>query len=223
MLIITGARDEAGGDPASLAKRIPGATVEHRCGSRFNDGTSRFHPARHHILGDLSWTTRSRQSLQSLLLNVPASTATARQTDLVTQQPRIIPELYTSDFERCLAFYVGVVGFTVLYRRQAERFAYLSLAGADLMIEQTVDPDGQLLAGELIHPFGRGVNLQISVDEIATLYERLCALSSPIFRALEERWYRQNDEEIGVHQFVAMDPDGYLLRFSESLGHRQVS
>jgi catechol 2,3-dioxygenase-like lactoylglutathione lyase family enzyme len=149
--------------------------------------------------------------------------ATARQTGLVTQQPRIVPELYSFDFERSLAFYVGAVGFTVLYRREAERFAYLSLAGADLMIEQTVDPDGQLLAGEPIHPFGRGVNLQISVDAIATLYEKLCALGSPIFRTLEERWYQRNDEEVGVRQFVAMDPDGYLLRFSESLGKRQVS
>lgn len=140
--------------------------------------------------------------------------ATCR-TKPVTQSQMIIPELYCSDFERSLMFYVGIAGFRVVYRREGERFAYLSLNGADLMIEQTVEENRQLLAGEPIHPYGRGVNLQIIVDEIEDLYARFAAASSPIFRALEERWYRRKEEEVGVRQFVAMDPDGYLLRFSQ--------
>ena len=40
----------------------------------------------------------------------------------------------------------------------------------------------------------------------------------------EERWYRINvSEETGVHQFLVQDPDGYLLRFSQSLGRRLLS
>lgn len=131
------------------------------------------------------------------------------------QGQMIVPELYCSDFERSLMFYLGIVGFRVVYRREGERFAYLSLSGADLMIEQTVEVNRQLLAGEPIHPYGRGVNLQIFVDEIDDLYARFAAASSPIFRALEESWYQQKEEEVGVRQFVAMDPDGYLLRFSQ--------
>jgi catechol 2,3-dioxygenase-like lactoylglutathione lyase family enzyme len=135
----------------------------------------------------------------------------------------IVPELYCSDFGKSLAFYVGVVGFTVTYRRGEERFAYLSLGGADLMIEQTTSTERELLAGEALYPYGRGVNLQISVDEVQDLFERLTAAGSPIFRTLEERWYQRIDEEVGVRQFVAMDPDGYLLRFSQSIGQRPLS
>jgi lactoylglutathione lyase len=141
----------------------------------------------------------------------------------VPPSPMIVPELYCSNFERTLAFYVGVVGFTAVYQREEERFAYLSLAGADLMIEQTTETERTLLADEPVHPYGRGVNLQISVDEIQDLFARITTAGSPIFRTLEERWYQRNDDEVGVRQFVAMDPDGYLLRFSQSIGQRRAS
>ncbi|WP_156899359.1 hypothetical protein [Pleomorphomonas koreensis] len=40
---------------------------------------------------------------------------------------------------------------------------------------------------------------------------------------MEERWYRQKDEEAGNRQFVLVDPDGYLLRFFTNLGRRPTS
>jgi hypothetical protein len=42
----------------------------------------------------------------------------------------------------------------------------------------------------------------------------------PLFFGPEERCYRADTEEIGVHQFLVQDPDGYLLRFSQPLGRR---
>ena len=134
--------------------------------------------------------------------------------------PRIVPELYCSDFSRSLAFYTDGLGFVVRYSRVEERFAYLDLDGAELMIEQTVSPERTLVAAELDAPFGRGVNLQIDVDDVDTLHARVQAAGARTFWPLEERWYRAGEREIGVRQFVASDPDGYLLRFAQQLGER---
>jgi catechol 2,3-dioxygenase-like lactoylglutathione lyase family enzyme len=165
-------------------------------------------------VGDRPDTDRAEGRRDAWIRDERVARATCRG-ELVTQGQMIVPELYCSDFERSLMFYVRIAGFRVVYQRERERFAYLSRNGADLMIEQTVEVDRQLLAGEPIHPYGRGVNLQIIVDEIEDLYARFAAASSPIFRELEEHWYERNEEEVGVRQFVAMDPDGYLLRFAQ--------
>jgi catechol 2,3-dioxygenase-like lactoylglutathione lyase family enzyme len=135
-------------------------------------------------------------------------------------RPRIVPEFYCSDFPRSLHFYVSVLGFAVRYDRPEERFAYLDLNGAELMIEQTMDLSRTFLAGPAQYPFGRGVNLQIEVEDADLLYARVQAANSPIFLPLEDRWYRLEEEESGNRQFVVMDPDGYLLRFWHSLGTR---
>lgn len=39
-------------------------------------------------------------------------------------------------------------------------------------------------------------------------------------RHREERWYERDADAIGVRQFAVQDPDGYLLRFSQTLGVR---
>lgn len=39
---------------------------------------------------------------------------------------------------------------------------------------------------------------------------------------LEEKWYRQNDKLLGEKNFLVMDPDGYLLRFIEDLGEKEI-
>ncbi len=135
---------------------------------------------------------------------------------------KIVPELYCSDFPRSLHFYTEILGFSVRYVRQEERFAYLDLAGAALMIEQTVEDARTLVAGDMDYPFGRGINLQISIDDVDALYARAQAAGSRIFLPLEERWYRRHADEVGNRQFVVMDPDGYLLRFAQDLGARPM-
>ena len=71
-------------------------------------------------------------------------------------------------------------------------------------------------------PFGRGMNLQMEVADVDALYLRVEQSGVVITVPLEERWYRQNEIELGNRQFVAADPDGYLLRFFTSLGARPV-
>jgi catechol 2,3-dioxygenase-like lactoylglutathione lyase family enzyme len=130
----------------------------------------------------------------------------------------LVPELICSDIERSLHFYVSMLGFTVLYARPEERFAYLEREGAQLMIEQ---PTGRaFLAGDLAHPFGRGINLQIRVSDVDALHARVYAAGLPLYLPLEEIWYRRDQVRLGNRQFIVQDPDGYLLRLYSDLGSR---
>ena len=133
---------------------------------------------------------------------------------------KLIPELYCSDFERSLAFYMKAAGFAVRYMRAEERFAFLERDGAQLMIEQPTDSARTWLAGPLAQPYGRGINLQIQVADVAAVHDSIRGAGAPVFVALEDKWYRRDDVMLGNRQFVAQDPDGYLLRFFQDLGSR---
>src|SRR2546423_9793189 len=103
---------------------------------------------------------------------------------------KMVPELSVSDFDRSFHFYVDLVGFKVLYTRPESAFAYLSLDGAELMIERT---SGTWSTGPLERPYGRGINFQIMVKDLAALHARLVAEGYPIMVPIEERWYRRDD------------------------------
>lgn len=132
----------------------------------------------------------------------------------------LVPEFYVSDFNRSLVFYRERLGFEVVYKRAGERFAFLEREGAQLMIEQTVDAARTWLAAEAVHPFGRGVSLQIRVGNVDALHASLESAGALFFVPLEEKWYRRDDVFVGNRQFVIQDPDGYLLRFYSDLGVR---
>ena len=127
----------------------------------------------------------------------------------------LVPELTCSDLAASTAFYCDILGFQVLYRR--EGFAYLELGGAQLMLEAET---GAWTTGERRHPFGRGINIQIMVDDIAALAARLAAAGVTLFRDTAANWYRANDIERGQIELLVQDLDGYLLRFAQSLGTR---
>src|SRR5689334_4939090 len=103
---------------------------------------------------------------------------------------KLVPELYCSDLERSLAFYVGLLEFAVEFRRTEERFAYLDRNGAEIMLEQPVGRT--FLTAELEHPYGRGVNLQIEVADVASLYAAVRASPWRVILELEDRWYRRD-------------------------------
>jgi hypothetical protein len=67
------------------------------------------------------------------------------------------------------------------------------------------------------------MNLQMETDAVDTLYAHVQKSRAQIFLAIEERWYRADDVELGNRQFVVQDPDGYLLRFFQSLGERKIA
>ena len=134
-------------------------------------------------------------------------------------QPKLIPELACSDIDRSLAFYTHVLGFGIVYARPEESFAYLNRGGAHLMLDQ-IGAGRTWSTGDLAHPYGRGVNLQIEVPDIDLLYAAVQSAAATIFLPIEDKWYRRDDVLVGNRQFIVQDPDGYLLRFFGDLGQR---
>ena len=134
--------------------------------------------------------------------------------------PPLVPELDVSDLDRSLAVYIDVLGFSCHVSRPEERFAYLVREGAHLMLEEAAGPGRRFHTAPLEHPFGRGMNLQIEVSDVDTLYAGVQQAGLGVVIPLEERWYRQDQAEAGNRQFVVADPDGYLLRFFRDLGRR---
>ena len=132
----------------------------------------------------------------------------------------LVPELDVTDLEASLAFYVGVLGFSVRYARPEERFAYLEREGAELMLEEAAGPGRRFRTAPLEHPYGRGMNLQIACSNVTRLHDTVVTASGDLVVPLETRWYRADDVERGNGQFVVADPDGYLLRFFGDLGER---
>src|SRR5690349_18007162 len=110
---------------------------------------------------------------------------------------RLVPELLVSDFAASLDFYVRLIGFVVKYDRPAEKFAYLDLGGAEIMIEQETD---FWLTAKREKPYGRGINLQIEVDDLDAVLARLSAAGIALFRPVEEAWYRAGDVYAGNRQ-----------------------
>lgn len=132
----------------------------------------------------------------------------------------ITPELKVLNFKESLDFYVGLVGFEILYERPENDFAMLGINGSRLMIEGLTEKSRTWKVGELERPFGRGMHFQIEVKDVDALYERFKDTNHPIFLEMEEKWYRANDMEVGNMQFLVQDPDGYLLRFFQDMGMR---
>lgn len=120
-----------------------------------------------------------------------------------------------------MAFYVDVLNFSISYQRKEEGFAFLTLGEAQLMIDE-IGKGRTWQTGELNYPLGRGINLQITVKSIDILLNHLKKHNIELFLDTEEKWYAKDTCEIGHRQFLVMDPDGYLLRFTEELGSRPL-
>jgi catechol 2,3-dioxygenase-like lactoylglutathione lyase family enzyme len=136
----------------------------------------------------------------------------------------LVPELIVSNFAQSLKFYTEVIGFKQLYGRPEEGFAFLNRNGAQLMIDQRSATGARdWVAAELEFPYGRGINLEIGVEDADILHDACKRQGAEIFLEMEEKWYRRDALLLGVRQFIVMDPDGYLLRLSQSLGTRPVT
>jgi catechol 2,3-dioxygenase-like lactoylglutathione lyase family enzyme len=129
----------------------------------------------------------------------------------------LVPELLVSDLAASLRFYCDLCGFAVAYARPEEGFACLQRGGAQLMLEDVSVPGRKWITGPMERPFGRGLNFEISVEDVAALHETIKQADWPIYLALETKSYRASDASVTQSQFAVQDPDGYLLRFSQSI------
>lgn len=124
----------------------------------------------------------------------------------------LIPELSVRDIEESKAFYTGILQFTLEYERPEDRFAFVSLEGNQLMLEEI---NHHWETGELEYPFGRGINFEMTVSDAEDLYRKVRAAGIAPFREMKVSRYRKDDEEIIQKEFLIQDPDGYLLRFTD--------
>ena len=132
----------------------------------------------------------------------------------------LVPELTVTSLETSLHFYLAT-GFSVRFRRDAPPFAYLELGQAQLMLEQqhahgwNIEP--------LDRPLGLGVNFQIEVPDVSVVLAAMERLGIQLYRDMSECWYKiSSTQEEGQKEFLVQDPDGFLLRFTQYLGQRNV-
>ena len=133
---------------------------------------------------------------------------------------KIIPELSVSNLERSLVFY-QLVGFKIEYERPENRFVFLSLGEIQFMLQE-ISKDDKWDIAPLIYPFGNGINFQLEVENVDKIYEILKENNYDITFKMEENWYRQDNRLLGNKEFLVQDPDGYLIRFSEDLGEKNI-
>ena len=132
----------------------------------------------------------------------------------------LIPELYVADYKRSLNFYTKILKFRIAYQRDNPSFAFLSYQGSQIMI-QAEDDNPAWITKKPIYPYGRGINFQIETNNIQEIVDSLTINNYPIKRNIKDSWYRSEDREYGCREILVMDPDGYLLRFSQDIGVRK--
>ena len=123
---------------------------------------------------------------------------------------KLIPELSVTDIKRSKEFYIKL-GFKILYERKEDKFAFLEFEGNQIMIEQIND---NWNTGKLEYPFGRGIIISMSVDNIRNYYNKLIDNNIKMYKDLMVNKYRVDNYEYKDIEFLIQDPDGYLLRFN---------
>ena len=132
----------------------------------------------------------------------------------------LLPELYISNFETSLHFYVDIIGFKLEYKRDNPKFGFLSYQGSQLMIQELVS--GEKESEKMDQPFGRGINFQIEARSVQAIVDSLNKNNYAVKRGIKDNWYRENNILHGCREILVTDPDGYLLRFSEDLGEKSI-
>ncbi len=99
----------------------------------------------------------------------------------------LAPDRLVNDLARSLGFWRDLMGFCVADDRAEDRFAYLDLDGAQVMLEQHDEGSRQWLTGPLEPPLGRGVNGEIQAPAVRPILDRLAAAHWPLFMAAEEK------------------------------------
>lgn len=126
----------------------------------------------------------------------------------------LVPELWCADFQASLHFYVDVIGFSIGQRRDDNTHAYLTLGDSQLMIANW-EQDGTWESGAYEYPYGRGINLQILVEDVRALRERVRRAGIEPFVELYTTAYWRTHQTDERTEFAVLDPDGYMLRFTQ--------
>ena len=82
-----------------------------------------------------------------------------------------IPELSVTNLEKSLAFY-KVAGFKIEYDRPENKFAFISLGEIQFMLQEETTNNKWKVA-PLSYPFGNGINFQLEIDNVESIYNNL--------------------------------------------------
>lgn len=123
----------------------------------------------------------------------------------------LIPELSVTDINKSKEFYQKI-GFKIKYERPENKFCFLELEENQIMIEEIND---NWNTGKLEYPFGRGINISMSISDVELLFQYIKKQDIEIFKELEIHTYRVDNQEYTDKEFLIQDPDGYLLRFND--------
>jgi lactoylglutathione lyase len=134
---------------------------------------------------------------------------------------KLIPELIVSNIDKSLDFYLNVIGFAACYERPEEKFAFIEFEGSQIMLLQD-NASMHSRTGDLNYPRGKGVNFSIDTQDISPIAKKLAIAGHPLRIPVREQWHRKDDVLLGERQLWVMDPDGYLLRFVQSLGRKPI-
>ena len=127
---------------------------------------------------------------------------------------KLVPELSVSDINVSKHFYTDILAFKIEYERVEDKFAFLSLGEAQMMINQI---NGHWETGKMEYPFGRGINFQIEIDNFDELVSRFNDNGIKPFKDPFVSRYKCDGVTYVEKEILILDPDGYLLRFSETL------
>ena len=122
----------------------------------------------------------------------------------------LIPELSVSNIEESKRFYLDI-GFEIVYERKEDKFCFLKLEQNQIMIEQI---NSNWNTGILEYPFGRGINISMTIEDIDFYYKTLKEKNIKLFQEIKINKYQVNNVIYEDKEFLIQDPDGYLLRFN---------
>jgi catechol 2,3-dioxygenase-like lactoylglutathione lyase family enzyme len=130
----------------------------------------------------------------------------------------MIPELIVFDYDQTLAFWREILGFVVQFSRPSEKLAMLEHPdGAQVMF---FERDGGWETGPFERPLGRGVVIQVFVDDVDAVAKRVKSAGLDFFIAPFEKWRDWGDRLGGQREFFVLDPNGYLVKVAQHLGER---
>lgn len=123
----------------------------------------------------------------------------------------LIPELSVSNIDKSKQFYLEL-GFKIKYERPENKFVFLELEKNQIMLEEQ---NNNWNTGNMEYPFGRGINISMSISDVEKMYNDLKNKNFEFFLDLEVHNYKVDEMEYSDKEFLIQDPDGYLLRFND--------
>lgn len=116
-------------------------------------------------------------------------------------------EIFSVDLDAAVAFYRGVLGFTVAADRRAADDPYVALLRGTVRIGVAQRGPGR---PEWRRP-PTGVEIVLEVDDVDAERERVVGQGWPLDADLVDRPW-------GLRDFRVLDPDGYYLRITSRTG-----